>query len=54
MEIQMLEFADKDFKVVIIIMIKDVKKNTLVMNEDGNRNLHCCLWAGCTWRRWDT
>lgn len=26
MEIQMLEFADKAFKVVIIIMIKDVKK----------------------------
>lgn len=53
MEIQMLEFSDKDFKVVIIIMIKDVKKKkkkTLVMNEDGNRNLHCCLWAGCTWR----
>lgn len=31
---QMLELADKDFKATIITVLKDVKENMLIMNEN--------------------
>lgn len=31
---QMLELADKDFKATIITVLKDVKENVLIMNEN--------------------
>lgn len=30
------------------------KENTVVINEDGNRGLCCCLGAGCNGKRGDT
>lgn len=54
METQMLELANEDFKAVSIYYDQGCKKNTVVINEDGNRGLCCCLWAGCTGRRGDT
>lgn len=34
----MLKLAEKDFKAIIITMLKDVKENMLVMNEKNRKS----------------